>query len=258
MGTIALLTDFGERDGFVGMMKGAILKVAPQAQIIDMTHTISSFDIKGAAFLLQKSVKHYSPATVFVTVVDPGVGTERKIIAASAGSYFFVAPDNGILSYALSDFPQREVVSVENRDYFADSISYTFQGRDIMAPVAAHISQGLSLCDLGPPLENYQRLPLLKLLKRDRTLIGEIVYVDKFGNMISNISCEELPSHRQLTELSVRVGEHEGLLFVNSYAQGRGLAATVSGLGTVEVFVYQDSAAAQFAKPIGTVITVEG
>ncbi len=257
MSTIALLTDFGDVDGFVGAMKGEILKIAPNAQVVDITHDIESFDIRAAAFLLQKSVRHFPSGTAFVCVVDPGVGTERKIIAAAAGGYFFVAPDNGLLSYALSDLDNRKVVAVENEKYFAANPSHTFHGRDIMAPVGAHLSNGVGLDELGPALDSYLVLNQPNLLKHEGSVIGEIVYVDKFGNMISNISSADLPSHKYLSELTCIIGANQQAAFCESYAEAKELAATISGMGTVEIFINQKRAADQFPKPVGTVVAVK-
>ena len=257
MGVIALMTDFGNLDPFVGMMKGAIVRVAPEAQIIDLTHNIASFDIRSAAFVLERSLQHFPPGAVFLVVVDPGVGSERRIIAAQAGNYMFVAPDNGILSYALSGAENRQLVEVTNVEYFAAQPSRTFRGRDIMAPVAAHLSEGLSLDNLGPRLEGYQVLNPPNLSRQEGCVIGEIVHVDKFGNLISNIGEADLPTHADFGELSCSIGAQSGLRLVNSYAEAQGPAAIISGFGTVEVFLNRNQADDQFENPIGTTISVE-
>jgi len=257
MGTIALLTDFGESDGFVGMLKGVILKTATDCRIVDLTHSVRSFDIQSAAFILQKSVQYFPEGTVFIVVVDPGVGSERKIIAAQAGGYSFVAPDNGVLSFVLAEFPERRLVSVENEEFFSKTDTYTFDGRDKMAPVAAYISMGTPLEQFGPRLDKYNCLKMPSLLKHPGSVIGETVYVDKFGNMISNISRSDLPDDVDLAKLTCRVGEQRGITFVDSYAAGHGLSAIISGFGTVEIFINQGKAAGKFVEPIGTVVTVE-
>jgi S-adenosylmethionine hydrolase len=251
------MTDFGNRDSFVGMMKGAIVRVAPEAQIIDLTHDIDSFDIRSAAFVLERSLPHFPAGTVFVVIVDPGVGSERRIIAANTGDYMFVAPDNGILSYALSGAENRQLVEVTNVEYFAKKPARTFQGRDIMAPVAAHLSQGLSLDKLGPEVERYQVINPPNLLRQEGCVIGEIVHVDKFGNLISNIGEADLPTHADFGELSCSIGAQPGLRLVNSYAEAQGPAAIISGFGTVEVFLNRNQADDHFENPIGTTISVE-
>ncbi|MFH2054980.1 MAG: SAM-dependent chlorinase/fluorinase [bacterium] len=257
MGVIALLTDFGHRDPFVGMLKGAIAKVAPDTTVIDLTHDIANFDPRSAAFILEKSLSHFPESTVFLCVVDPGVGSARKILAAQAHRQYFVAPDNGILSYALSGAEAREVFEVRNPQYFVAEPSQTFHGRDIMAPVAAHLSRGLALGELGPAAADYQVLNPPSLLRKDDCVIGEILHVDKYGNLISNIGECDLPRHDQLGELTCRIGAQQGLKLVNSYSEANGPAAIISGFGTVEVFLNRNQIEEQFENPIGTTIAVE-
>ncbi|MGB5107644.1 MAG: SAM-dependent chlorinase/fluorinase [Candidatus Zixiibacteriota bacterium] len=258
MSTIALLTDFGDNDGFVGMIKGTIKRFAPDCEIIDITHNISSFDIRAAAFVLQKSVRYYPAGTVFLGVVDPGVGSARRMLAATAGGYYFVAPDNGLLSYLLTDFPQKQVYAIENEELFLPEHGQTFHGRDIMAPVAARLAAGLPLESVGPKVETYAYLKIPNLLKHGRSVIGEIVYVDKFGNLISNIAKNDLPRGVELTHLRCTVGDVKNVAFVNSYSEGRDLSAIISGYDTVEIFVNQGSAASKFSRVVGTTIVVEG
>ncbi len=258
MSTIALLTDFGDNDGFVGMIKGTIKSLAPDCEIIDITHNIAAFDIRAAAFVLQKSIRYFPPQTVFVGVVDPGVGSARRILAARAGDFYFVAPDNGLLSYLLTDFAAKQVHVVENEALFLPEHGQTFHGRDIMAPIAARLATGLALEAVGPATETYAYLKIPNLLKHARSVIGEIVYVDKFGNMISNITKNDLPRDVELAHLRCTVGEARNIPFVNSYSEGRDLAAIISGFGTVEIFVNQGSAASKFGRAIGTTIGVEG
>lgn len=252
------MTDFGETDGFVGMVKGTIKSLAPDCEIIDITHQITNFDIRAAAFVLQKSVRYYPAGTVFLAVVDPGVGSARRIIAAQAGDYYFVAPDNGILSYTLTDFPEKRVYAVENEALFLPDHGQTFHGRDIMAPVAARIAAGLAIGMVGPAVESYAFLKIPNLLKHGRSVIGEIVYVDRFGNLISNITKNDLPRGVELTNLRCTVGDVKGIAIVNSYAEGKDLAAIISGFGTVEVFLNQGNAAGRFARAVGMTIAVEG
>lgn len=257
MGVVALLTDFGNRDPFVGMLKGAIASIAPSSVVIDVTHDIASFNIRSAAFVLQQSVRHFPKYTVFLCVIDPGVGSERKILAARTGDYCFVAPDNGVLSFALSGASDREIVEVNNKKYFADKPSRTFHGRDIMAPVAAHLSAGVPLAEIGPTVSDYKVLQPPNLLRRDDCVIGEILHVDKFGNLISNIAEGDLPAFESLSELRCTIGAQQGLELVESYSAATGPAAIISGFGTVEVFLNRDSAGESLENPIGTTISVE-
>lgn len=257
MAVIALLTDFGNRDPFVGMLKGAILRVAPETEIVDLTHDVASFDIRSAAFILERSLSHFPEGTVFLCVVDPGVGSDRKIIAAQAQGRYFVAPDNGLLTYALSSAEQRELVDVTNTKYFAAEVSQTFHGRDIMAPVAAHLSRGVALSEFGPALGEYITLKIPNLLRKDHCVIGEILHVDKFGNLISNITERDLPPHNELSQLSCSLGAQQGLKLVRSYSEANGPAAIISGFGTVEIFSNQGKGFDQLEDPIGTTIAVE-
>jgi len=257
VGTIALLTDYGLHDGFVGMLKGAIKTVAPATDIIDITHHVNSFDIRSAAFLLEKSYRHYPPATVFLVVVDPGVGTERRILVAAGGGYTFVAPDNGVLSYALAQFDKKVVHFVEYASLRPETVGATFHGRDLMAPIAARLAQGTPPSEVGPMTASYAILPQPSLLRSERGVIGEIVYVDKFGNLISNIARRDLPAGVAPEQLRCSIGTARNLPFVANYAAATDLAAIISGFGTVEIFVNQGSAAARFAHPVGMTLAVE-
>lgn len=258
MSTIALLTDFGETDGFVGMVKGTIKRFAPQCEIIDISHNIAAFDIRAAAFVLQKSLRYFPSGTVFLAVVDPGVGSERRLLAAQAGEFLFVAPDNGILSYTLTEFERKRVHAIENAALFLSEPGQTFHGRDIMAPVAARLATGMRLEEVGPAVDTYAYLKAPNLLKHGRSVIGEIVYVDKFGNLISNITKNDLPRDVELADLKCTVGDVRHVAFVNSYSEGKELAAIISGFGTVEIFLNQGRAVDRIGRSIGLTIAVEG
>jgi hypothetical protein len=188
-GLIALLTDFGERDWFVGAMKGVILSIFPAARIVDISHQIPPGDLRSAAFHLSCYFRFFPKGTVHVVVVDPGVGTRRKIIAVQSGERLFLAPDNGVLSYVLRRPGGKRIHAVKRRDLFLPEVSRTFHGRDIFAPVAALLAQGLSLSELGPKLLKPLLLPAPRLLRWGESgWKGEVVYVDWFGNVITSIS----------------------------------------------------------------------
>jgi S-adenosyl-L-methionine hydrolase (adenosine-forming) len=257
MPTIALLTDFGDSDGFVGMIKGVILRIAPDCNIIDITHDIESFNIKSAAFILQKSVRYFPEGTIFLVVVDPGVGSGRRIIAAQSDSFRFIAPDNGILGCTLAEQGKCRVVSVENQKHMPADPVRTFHGRDIMAPVAAHLANGLGIEELGPEITSYHRLPIPNLLKHPQSVIGEIMRIDKFGNLVSNITLGDLPQGVGFSQLRVTIGDAKNIKFSDYYAAGEGPSAIISGYGTVEVFVNRGSAAAILAQSVGATIAVE-
>jgi S-adenosylmethionine hydrolase len=187
--TIGLLTDFGLEDVYVGVMKAVIAGICPLARVIDLSHAVQPQNIHQAAFLLVNAVRYFPPGTVFVVVVDPGVGSARRAVAMRAGGYTFVAPDNGVLSYVAAELASEPQVAVELVDpaYRLPVVSSTFHGRDIFAPVAAHLACGVSVEAMGPPLQDLVALsqPTLSL-KRD-ALIGEVLHVDRFGNVITSV-----------------------------------------------------------------------
>ncbi len=192
---VAFLTDFGLRDGYVGVLKGVVLNILPQAQLIDITHDIPPQDIAAGAWVLGTSYRYFPVGTVYTCVVDPGVGSARQPIAVHAGDWFFVGPDNGLLSYVLTEQPIREAVVLSNSAYHLPQISATFQGRDIFAPAAAHLARGVSLRDLGTPLDSSS----LKLLdfkyasRQDGQIKAQVTYIDHFGNLITNIPARLVP-----------------------------------------------------------------
>src|ERR1043166_3125759 len=181
---ITLLTDFGTRDWFAGTMKGVILGINSRAAIVDVTHQIAPGDIRSAAFALRASYKFFPKGTIHVVVVDPGVGRARKGMVVRTRDYFFVGPDNGVLSWALGGQKILHIGALENHDYFLPSVSCTFHGRDIFAPVAAHLGRGVQIQKFGPPLKNIVRLPWPSVRKSGGVIQGEVVYVDHFGNAI--------------------------------------------------------------------------
>lgn len=191
-GVIALLTDFGTEDSFVGVMKGVISSICPEAAVIDLCHRVPPFDVLEAGFILSSSYRYFPQGTVHVAVIDPGVGGRRRILAARAFGHVFLAPDNGLLGPVLKDREPELMVSVENAAFFLEPVSRTFHGRDIFAPVAAHLARGIDPASLGPPVEDYRKAAVpLPARTRDGeggvVLQGEVVHVDRFGNCITNI-----------------------------------------------------------------------
>jgi S-adenosylmethionine hydrolase len=181
---ITLLTDFGTVDYFSGAVKGAILSVNPRAVIVDITHEIPPQDIEAGAFTLFASYKTFPAGTIHVAVVDPGVGSERRPIIVSANEQFFVGPDNGLFTYIYDRESSHRIVHVTSDRYFRSSVSSTFHGRDIFAPVAAALSNGVALEDFGAEIEDAIRLPSLDTPLR-------IIHIDRFGNCVTNITRAE-------------------------------------------------------------------
>jgi S-adenosylmethionine hydrolase len=185
---IVLMTDFGYADVYAGVMKGVCAHISPHAPIADLTHGIPRGDIRQAAFKLWSAVKFFPAGTVFIIVVDPGVGTARRPIAAQWGAYLFVAPDNGVLSYLLIDSPLQEAVEISNQDYLLPEVSATFHGRDIFAPAGAHLAAGVPLAELGASIPDLMRIPAPALSSpQPSTLKGEMLYADHFGNLVTSI-----------------------------------------------------------------------
>lgn len=196
MPIIALLTDFGTKDIYIGVMKGVILNICPDAQIVDLTHEIEPQDITGGALALWGGFRYFPKGTVFCAVVDPGVGTQRRAIAIATPEHFFVGPDNGLLWWAISESGIVSVVELRNSAYFLPVISRTFHGRDIFAPVAAHIAKGVLLNEFGSPLKPSElvQLPPFRPQICDRFIKAEVVHIDRFGNAITNLREEDFVS----------------------------------------------------------------
>lgn len=190
---ITLTTDFGTSDTYVGIMKGVILSINPKAQIVDLTHAIPPQDIYEAAFSIYAARGYFPKGTIHIIVVDPGVGSDRQAIVSHIDNAFFVCPDNGVLSYLLQSAESAgahpiDSVAIQNAVYYLPEVSNTFHGRDIFAPVAAHLSLGVPLGDIGPPVKTLVRLSIPKIDTSGDTLIGQIIKIDGFGNLITNIS----------------------------------------------------------------------
>ena len=198
MSIITLITDFGLDDEYVGLMKGVILSLHPSATIVDITHRIEPQDIVQAAYALHASYHYFADGSIHLIIVDPGVGGKRAIVAAKMKGHVFVAPDNGVLTLLFGEGEVDECIRVDNPEYFLKSVSQTFHGRDIFAPVAAHVARGVPLNRIGTPTAR-DRLVRLTGLKSCRSSNGEIsgkvVTIDHFGNLITNISAHELQDY---------------------------------------------------------------
>jgi S-adenosylmethionine hydrolase len=254
---IALLTDFGLRDHYVAAMKAVALGICPEATLVDISHEIAPQDVTGAALELLACVRFFPRDTVFLVVIDPGVGSRRRAIAAAAGSHRFVAPDNGVLSPVLRQASDARVVELANPRYARPEISRTFEGRDRFAPAAAWLATGLDLDALGPRVENLVDLALPVAERRDDALCGEVVRVDRFGNLITNIDRATLAvflsGSRGAVEIAGRVAP---VVATYADAPGGGLCALVSSADRLEIAVNGGSAAALLAAQRGAAVHV--
>ena len=189
---ITLLTDFSIRDPYVAVMKGVILGLNPEAVLVDLTHEVPPQDILAGAFLLAEAAPYFPPGTIHLAVVDPGVGTARRALAARAQGQFWVGPDNGLFHLVFEEGGTLDIVSLENNQYFRETISPSFHGRDILAPVAAHLSRGVPLEAFGPPVTDPVALPWPQPVFSPESVWGKIIYIDRFGNLVSNIRGKDL------------------------------------------------------------------
>jgi S-adenosylmethionine hydrolase len=252
MAIITLTTDFGLTDNFVGVMKGVILSIAKDAVVVDLTHNVTPQDIHQAAFVLLTGFSYFPSSTVHVCVVDPGVGSGRRILAVKALDHFFVAPDNGVLSYVLDRAGSFDCWSVENPDYMLPEVSQTFHGRDIMAPTAAWILKGVEPKALGLWIDDPIRLPEITARKTAGKIEGRVIYADRFGNLITNVAANDVPD-----EAEIHIGEEciVGLKpSYNSTAPGA-LLAVKGSHGFLEIARNRESARDLFPDT-GALVTV--
>ena len=263
-GIITLTTDFGVRDSYVAQMKGTILRTALRVTIVDVTHAISRHSIIQAAFVIADLWRMYPDGTAHVVVVDPGVGTDRRPIALEVDGQYFVGPDNGLFSHIL-DTAERDRLTwrgvvLTNPDYWRTrTVSPTFHGRDIFASAAAHLVNGTHLSHLGDPLENPERLNLPSCEMTADGIRGELIYVDSFGNCVSNIPAAVMPPPGT-PDVTVACGSLAALPYVMTYGmapEGAPLAL-VGSHGYLEIAVRRGNAANEFGLHPGTPVHVSG
>ena len=191
-GIISLTTDFGLCDPYVAMMKGVILSINPEARVVDISHQIKAGSIIQAASLVHETFFFFPKGTAHVAVVDPGVGSDRRLIGLEAGGHFFVGPDNGIFWPVIKDHKETKIIHLTESTYFLPPISHTFHGREVFAPVAAHLSRGVDLETMGLKISDPFKLHFPRPQKKGEILCGQITRVDNFGNLITNIHCKDL------------------------------------------------------------------
>lgn len=212
---IAFMTDFGIGDGDVGVLKGVALGIAPNAQLIDITHTVAPQNVASGAWILSASYRYFPHGTVFVCVVDPGVGSNRRPIAVSAGDWYFVGPDNGLFSYIFAEQPVHAVATLTQSAYHLAQVSSTFHGRDIFTPVAAHIANGVALAELGPAVDHMtlQHLDLGLATRHDNEVQdARVLHVDNFGNLVTNIPLHLVPDLFSSTQvIATFANQKEGI-----------------------------------------------
>jgi len=216
--TVALLTDFGTRDHYAGTLKGVVLSVCPDATLVDIGHEIPAHDVLAGALELAACYRYFPHGTIFLVVVDPGVGSSRRGIAADTGEFKFVAPDNGVLSAVFRESPPKKVVELTERKYARPTVSRTFEGRDRFAPAAGFLAKGIPLASLGKGISNFHTIDLPRPAAGDGELVGEVVRVDRFGNLITNIDRRSFEQFANGGTIAVVVGGQEIPRVVATYA----------------------------------------
>jgi len=270
---ITLTTDFGLSDAYVAAMKGAILGINPEATLVDICHTIKPQNISQGAFVLNTAYQFFPQKTIHLVVVDPGVGTERRAIILRTPSADFVAPDNGVLSYVIQELstkpvadndnlqqrelePKLEAVAITKSQFWRTPVSSTFHGRDIFAPVAALLSLGFPPINFGEAITSLTMLPLPQPHRRpDGSLVGHVLHIDNFGNLITNIKSSDLSPTKE--PITIGVGNQIISGLSGTYAEGRGLLALIGSSGYLEVSVRGGSASAFLDAEVGSEVRLK-
>lgn len=253
---ISLLSDFGQKDPYVAEMKAVILSINPQVRIVDVTHEVEKFNIRMGANVLASAAPYFPPNTVHMAVVDPGVGTQRRAIVVETRRSFYVGPDNGLLMLAAQNEHITNVYKIDNPKYMLPKQSKTFHGRDIFAPAAAYLVAGIKPSDFGFPIDDYIVPDFSKPQQRNGELLGEVLHVDDFGNIISNISAEDLKNVgiNEGNTLQVRLGDKiVSLMFCSAYSEVAADAplALVGSSGFLEVAINQGRGSRTFGTKVG-------
>jgi S-adenosyl-L-methionine hydrolase (adenosine-forming) len=263
MPVITLMTDFGIKDGNVGVMKGVIWGICPTAQISDLSHMIQPQNIREAAYIFARSVPYFPKGSIHVVVVDPGVGTTRRPMAAQLGDWFYVGPDNGtitgLLERAEREGWQTAFVELDQRKYWLQTISHVFHGRDVFSPVAAHLANGVLLANLGTSLQEPVRLELPKPEKTQSGWRGEVIHIDHFGSASTNIRVDDLgQAMKQKEKIVVRLNGSEINGMVNTFGDrpvGE-LIALIGSTGNLGIAVVNGSAVQRLGTKVGDTVEV--
>lgn len=260
MTCITVMTDFGIKDGNVGVMKGVIWGIAPNVQIADLSHMIAPQNISEAALILSRSAPYFPPGTIHVVVVDPGVGTHRRPMAARLGTQYFVGPDNGILTMwlerALAQNLETQFVHLDRPEYWLPQVSHVFHGRDIFAPAAAHLARGVPLSELGTLFSNPVLLHLPQPLRTESGYTAQVIHIDHFGNISTNIRQEILGQPRQVVVKLAGV-VIEGMVKTFGERPPGELIALYGSTGNLIISVVNGNAAARLGIHVGDPVQVE-
>jgi len=253
---ITLTTDFGTRDSYIAEMKGVILTINPEATLIDITHEVEKFNARVGAFILASAARYFPKGTVHLVVVDPGVGTERQAILAQTERGFFVGPDNGVLMLAAQNQGILRIHELANPKFMLPNVSSTFHGRDIFAPAAAYLDSGVKPSEFGPEISNPVMPEFVSVQKNNGSLVGEVLNVDAFGNIITNITHEEMAETKIIKVKLPKISLN--LTFAKIYAEvePQEAIALIGSHGFVEIALNQGSAAEKFQAKAGDKVEV--
>jgi S-adenosyl-L-methionine hydrolase (adenosine-forming) len=256
---ITLITDFGYQDPFVGIMKGVIFGINPDARVIDLSHGIPPQDLMAAALVLRHSTRFFPHGTIHVTVVDPGVGTDRRALLVESEGDFFIGPDNGLLGLAIEGREASQIIDLCNDVYHLKPTSGTFHGRDIFAPVAGYLSLGIPPQDFGTRINSFKRLAWPEVIKAEGAIQGRIVYVDRFGNLITNVQERDLKP-LQKEKVTISTGDLTIRGLSTNYRSGaeRGYVALINSWGLLEISLFEGNAQLGSGAKVGDSVQIQG
>lgn len=259
MTILSLTTDFGLTNGFVGVMKGVIYGIAPDVEIVDISHLITAQNVLEGAYAMWRAVPFFPPGSVHVGVVDPGVGTKRRPIGARLGKQYFIAPDNGLLTPLILDAERKgeamEFVHLDDPKYWLPKVSNTFHGRDIFAPTGAHLAAGIPLSELGTAITDPIRLDLPRPQKTENGWLAHITIIDIFGNLTTDLPAEALEGHRDVL-VSIRSHKIEGIIDSYGHREIGDLVAVVDSEYFIEIAVVNGNAATRLGASIGDEVEI--
>ena len=255
---IALLTDFGTRDHYAGTMKGVMIGICPDATLVDISHNVPPHDVMAGALELAASYRYFPPGTIFLAVVDPGVGSSRRGIAMEAGDYRFVAPDNGVLTPIADAHQPKRIVELSERRYARPTVSRTFEGRDRFAPAAAWLAKGVELAALGRPVAGFHKLELPQPEIANGEVAGCVLRVDRFGNLITNIDRRAIEKLAGDGAVEIQIGSHQVPTLVSTYADvpSGEICALFGSTDHVEIAIHGGSASIQLGLQRGAPVRV--
>lgn len=258
---ITLLTDFGTRDNYVGVMKGVILGINPGARIVDLTHDVPKFNVRYAAFLLRSSTPYFPDGTIHVAVVDPGVGSPRRAVIVETERSFLLGPDNGVLSLAARRERVKRVVEIESKDYMLPERSKTFDGRDLFAPVSAHLARGVPLEKFGRFVDRFVDLPVSEPRLTDDEISCRVLHIDGFGNVVTNVdsACLSKMGVKRGSAIQVKAGSRTfRMQFCSTYSdvEKKKLLALIGSHGLLEIAANQGNAGKRLMTKSGEKLSV--